>query len=771
MKSINILLATLFLLLINFIGLAQVNAVDDYIFNANAAMGGMIQQSGNFPYFYRVLLNDSVDGSAPYDQVDLIQVSTSNPGLSIDNSGYLHIDPATPPGDYVVVYQLCRISNAADCDMATVNVEVCNITEPTISVSQPDCTSSNGTITINGLPLGNWTIKCRTYFTNLPNITGTGTTYSMSLAPDYYYIKVVNDDGCTSEELLVAVDTPDGWNITPVGTYVDFNNNGVTDVGDIINWQLNIENLFTCPLTNIQLVNTDVSWTGGPITSIPGSSTNSQLTATSILTQDQINSGSGYCFVWLSADSNAGDQYDKVIGQMPLNIVDGIRLNAFIDTDNNGIQNGGEVNFPDGTFHFEMNNNGYVHDIYSSNGTYIIYETNPANTFDISLDIPTYCAAQFIISPSSYSNINVAPGSGIITYNFPITIVPCSDLSVFVNRRETPRPGFPYSHWISYHNAGNQTIPSGTITFTNDDAVSVSAVSLPGAVINASGFSYSFTNLQPYDYIFFYVTMDTPATVPLGTSLTSNIEITIPVSDTYPINNSDAITEIVSSSYDPNDMSETHGNQIPFAEFTSDEFLRYTIRFENTGNANAINITIVDILDEKLDPASVRMVMSSHPYVLDKIGNNLTWTFSAVNLPPSVSGTDTGKGFLTFEVKPLPGYEIGDVIPNSADIYFDANPAIVTNTWTTEFVNELGVNDFNQSVIKIYPNPTKDNITISSTTDLKEVIVRDISGKKLLQKPCGVTVTQLDLQSFSEGIYFLEITSASRHETFRIIKE
>ena len=43
----------------------------------------------------------------------------------------------------------------------------------------------------------------------------------------------------------------------------------------------------------------------------------------------------------------------------------GIRLNAFLDTNANGVQDNGETNFPLGQFQYEMNGNGTVHNVTS----------------------------------------------------------------------------------------------------------------------------------------------------------------------------------------------------------------------------------------------------------------------------------------------------------------------------------------------------------------------------------------------------------------------
>jgi hypothetical protein len=45
-----------------------------------------------------------------------------------------------------------------------------------------------------------------------------------------------------------------------------------------------------------------------------------------------------------------------------------------------------------------------------------------------------------------------------------------------------------------------------------------------------------------------------------------------------------------------------------------------------------------------------------------------------------------GKGSIPFLVKPKPDYAISDIIRNTDSIYFDFNPPIVTDIFTTEFV-------------------------------------------------------------------------------------
>ncbi len=65
-----------------------------------------------------------------------------------------------------------------------------------------------------------------------------------------------------------------------------------------------------------------------------------------------------------------------------------------------------------------------------------------------------------------------------------------------------------------------------------------------------------------------------------------------------------------------------------------------------------------------------------------------------------------------------------------------------------------GTDDFIQDQVSLYPNPTTGIVTIDSDIAVKEVILYDMTGKKVIQ----TQKTQLDLSSLSSGIYHAKIT-------------
>ncbi|WP_298140385.1 fibronectin type III domain-containing protein, partial [Flavobacterium sp.] len=367
----------------------------------------------------------------------------------------------------------------------------------------------------------------------------------------------------------------------------------------------------------------------------------------------------------------------------------GFRLNAFLDTNSNGTQEVGEQNFPLGQFHYEINDDGNVHNITSPVGRHSIYDINPLNSYDLSYSINPAYTSMYSITTSAYNNVNVVVGGGMITYNFPITITNnYNDLSVAIIPSNAPRAGFLYQNKIVYTNLGNQTIASGNLNFNHDTAVTIATISQTGTTTIPNGFTYNFTNLLPFETREITVVMNVPSlpTVSIGQLLVNTASISSTVTEISLANNNSTLTQEVIAAYDPNDKMEAHGEQILFSSFSPNDYLTYTIRFENTGNATALDVRVNDLLDSKLDETSLTMLSASHPYILDRVENNLSWNFNNIQLPPSVENTDIGKGYITFKIKLKPGFAVGDIVPNTANIFFDTNPAIVTNTFNTEFV-------------------------------------------------------------------------------------
>lgn len=141
--------------------------------------------------------------------------------------------------------------------------------------------------------------------------------------------------------------------------------------------------------------------------------------------------------------------------------------------------------------------------------------------------------------------------------------------------------------------------------------------------------------------------------------------------------------------YDPNDkLAEPEGYAQPHF-ILADQELEYVVRFQNTGNFPAEYITVVDSLaTDYFDLSTFVPVHSSHSMqtCLDLNSGIAQFKFPDIMLPDSTSDEPGSHGYLVYRIKPLPGIEPGAVINNTAYIYFEVNPPIITNTtWHTIF--------------------------------------------------------------------------------------
>ena len=79
------------------------------------------------------------------------------------------------------------------------------------------------------------------------------------------------------------------------------------------------------------------------------------------------------------------------------------------------------------------------------------------------------------------------------------------------------------------------------------------------------------------------------------------------------------------------------------------------------------------------------------------------------------------------------------------------------------FVQNLSNEEFNDSNIKLYPNPTNDFLNIElSNGDIKDLEVYDMAGKLIISKKISSKTYRLDIQYLSNGNYILKINNSSQ---------
>ncbi|MDI1257517.1 MAG: choice-of-anchor L domain-containing protein [Flavobacterium sp.] len=457
----------------------------------------------------------------------------------------------------------------------------------------------------------------------------------------------------------------------------------------------------------------------------------------------------------------------------PPECTDKIKLVAFVDVNVNGTRDTGEPDFTYGSFIYQQNNTGDINNISSPLGYYTLYDANPANTYDFSYAINAEFASYFTVAPTAFNDLNIPVGSGTQTLYFPIVLTQgFNDVTVSIVPTSSPVPGIGYTNKIVFRNLGIQPA-SGTLTFNADPLTTILNAS-QFTTLTSSALTYDFTNLAPYETRSIYVSIAVPAipTVNIGDLLTDSASIAAPANDINISNNTYTNAQIAVASYDPNDKMEAHGEKIAMNQFNQNDYLTYTIRFQNTGTANAINIRLEDLLDAQLDETSIRMISASHNYVMERVGNHITWRFDYIQLPGAIQNEALSHGYVNFMIKLKPGFTTGDIVPNNAEIYFDANPAITTNTFNTEFFSTLGNSDFNAGNFLIFPNPASTIVQVSlqnTSENIDSITLFDILGKNIKTvKSIGTKQTSVDVSGLSKGVYMMEIITDNK---FREVKK
>lgn len=219
----------------------------------------------------------------------------------------------------------------------------------------------------------------------------------------------------------------------------------------------------------------------------------------------------------------------------------------------------------------------------------------------------------------------------------------------------------------------------------------------------------------------------------------------------------------VTNSHDPNDKSVYPSQVLPGFQ----DYLTYTIRFQNTGNAPAFNIRLEDTLDTNLDLSTFQVINYSHENRTRIVGNKLTVLFPNIMLADSFSNEPASHGFIQYRVKPKANRGLGTSIQNTAYIYFDFNTPIRTNTVETRYVSVLGASDLSSNTgLSVFPNPNNGTFTlrVSGLDDMENrgYEVYNMLGQMIEERSLTGETTSINLEAQPCGLYLLKIKGTSQ---------
>ncbi|MBL7939018.1 MAG: hypothetical protein JNL43_06630, partial [Flavobacteriales bacterium] len=312
----------------------------------------------------------------------------------------------------------------------------------------------------------------------------------------------------------------------------------------------------------------------------------------------------------------------------------------------------------------------------------------------------------WLCPPTGSADFTLDAGAPLTTIDFAnLSTVP-HDLSVSLTSTNA-RPGFGTQVWITVVN--NSAFPSGQV----DVALSYDALLLAPSTSN---WSIS-PAMAPYASITYTFTANVPADITLlGTVLNYTATVSNAASETNTANNTALLDVTITGSYDPNDKRgwTSSGSSEDQYFLDEDSYIDYTVRFQNTGTAAAETVVIRDVIDTDLDITSLQILGASHAFTPSfGEGRELVFTFNEIDLPDSTTDLLGSQGFVSYRIKPVSDIVVGDLLENTAGIYFDFNPPIITNT--VDHVVDMSTSISltardSQRSVAVSPNPTSDKL-------------------------------------------------------------
>ncbi len=305
-----------------------------------------------------------------------------------------------------------------------------------------------------------------------------------------------------------------------------------------------------------------------------------------------------------------------------------------------------------------------------------------------------------------------------------------------------------------------------------------STIGLQPSSVTTDSIVWNVNNIQPLSQELIMVQLMANSGDTMGTIFSSSA-ILYPVTGDYtPSDNYDTTLTELMNSWDPNDIT-VYPEIIYTPDLVNDPVLEYTIRFQNTGNDTAFFVRVEQSIPPELDINTFELISSSHDVQLFYNGM-MRYTFDNILLPDSVTNPEGSQGFVTFRIRPVSGLVAGDSIQSHANIYFDNNPPITTNTATTVIVDPLSVPENGLGIcnMKLYPNPATGNITVALpklTGENAQVEIFNVLGSVVysgtqMNEAIKSQLLQLDISEFPAGVYTVVYTDDTNMSAARFVK-
>ncbi len=388
--------------------------------------------------------------------------------------------------------------------------------------------------------------------------------------------------------------------------------------------------------------------------------------------------------------------------------------------------------------------------------------TNSAGTYSTHLPLGSYTIEQQSATVVDHCNAQQAPFDlpalvGLATVNMGDTsLLP---LDVMLSAANGPaRPGFPFQVSLNMRNL-TPAASGATSTVLTLDPTFTYVSSSPAGVVSGNTITWDQAQLTAFQERTIHVNLQVPPDINLlGMTFNNTVAITTANTDANTVNNSFLLPVTVTGAYDPNEKQAMTSSRCSTSSYfiDADNYIDYTIRFQNTGSDTAFNIVVTDTIAAELDLGTFIAGACSHPYSVDiRNGNALRFAFYNIQLPDSNMNEFASHGFVSFRMRPRMPLTAGTVIANTANIFFDFNEPVITapSVLTAEF--STGVPLITSSGFELFPNPAQDQVTMHASSVIRRVIITAMDGRTVMDVSAGNHLVNINISGLHSGPYVL----------------
>ena len=412
---------------------------------------------------------------------------------------------------------------------------------------------------------------------------------------------------------------------------------------------------------------------------------------------------------------------------------------------------------------------------YTNTGGY--YEIRLQESWLNSYTIGINPAYEFIFPNSNCTPISYT--SSTLPNNGLDFVLECADVDTWVTAGSGGvHAALPFNMYPAAANIGCEGV-DGTLKLVLDPNVTYSAANStnPADYIDGDTLFWDYTGLNNVSGNYYWNTFNggielTPnATVNTGDTLCFELITGVPANDINPNNNERTVCLPVVAAYDPNvkKVIPAGTGAEGFIPVSTPELI-YTIHFQNTGTADAINVRVRDTIEAYIDPSSLIILDASHNMTPEWVESNIVdFKFNNIYLPDSASDPAGSQGFVMFKIDMEQGLSEGTEIKNRAHIYFDNNAPVTTEYAlnTIEYQSTGGVEQNSNSDISLYPNPTDGIFYYKTNEQVQKMEIYSVDGIKILT----TQDKKADLTEYPSGLYIVTIYTDEGVITRKLMKK